>query len=125
MNKQQFLTAVTALVERLIPLIHDDYRASEDPDDKVPGMQLTIGADSEGWSYQTGDNSCTGGAYGYATWGVGYIYRDSVPAEVAHDIMCDLEDNESDGADEVPIFDPETAAFEVDGESSGFHDGAG
>jgi hypothetical protein len=72
-------------------------------------MQLTIGADSEGWSYQTGDNSFSGGAYGYATWGLGYIQRDSDPAQVANDILRDLEDNDSynDGDDGSPIFEDE------------------
>jgi hypothetical protein len=55
--------------------IGEEYRACED--EEIPGMQVTIGADETGWSYQTGDNSYTGGAYGYANWAVIYLYRDS------------------------------------------------
>lgn len=81
-----------ALVAGLIPQIADDYRATDDPDDDTPGMQLTIGFTPEtedrdcSWSYQTGDNSYTGGAYGHRHWAVIYLSRDSNPLEVAEDI---------------------------------------
>lgn len=73
----------------MIPDIGDEYRASEDPDDDTPGMCVTFGAntrmpgESWDWSYQTGDNSYTGGAYGYPHWGVCYLYRDSDVNELA------------------------------------------
>jgi hypothetical protein len=94
MNDQQWTeleTEVTALLRALIPEIEDDYRASDDPEDDAPGMQVTIGVNTEtgAWSYQTGDNSFTGGAYGYPVWGVGYLYRDSDPADVARDMVDD------------------------------------
>lgn len=82
----------TKLVASLIPEIGDDYRASDDPDDETPGMQLTVGftpetADKDfSWSYQTGDNSYSGGAYFHAHWGVVSIYRDSNPAELAAEL---------------------------------------
>jgi hypothetical protein len=91
MNRDEFKAGLTALIAGLIPKIGDDYRASDDPSDDVPGMQITIGADEDGWSYQTGDNSYTGGAYGYQYWGLGAIYRDSDPAEVAEELLRDLE----------------------------------
>jgi len=81
----------TRLIASLIPQIDDDYRATEDPDDDVPGMCLTIGFTPEteerdaSWNYQTGDNSYTGGAYSHPHWGVVSLYRDSVPADVADD----------------------------------------
>lgn len=82
---------ITALCASLIPDIRDDYRATDDPDDDVPGMMVTVGADESGaWSYQTGDNSCTGGAYGYPAWGVGYLYRDSDPREVARGMVDEI-----------------------------------
>jgi hypothetical protein len=91
MKRSELKTDLTALIASLIPEIDDDYRASDDPDDTEPGMQLTIGADADGWSYQTGDNSFTGGAYGYDHWGIGSIYRDTNPAECAEEIINDLE----------------------------------
>jgi hypothetical protein len=91
MNRDEFKAGLTALIAGLIPKIGDDYRASDDPSDDVPGMQITIGADGDGWSYQTGDNSYTGDAYGYQYWGLGAIYRDSDPAEVAEELLRDLE----------------------------------
>jgi hypothetical protein len=104
MNRAEFTAQIAALVAELIPTIGDEYRASED--DEVPGMMLTIGADADGWSYQTGDNSYTGGAYSYSAWGIGYIYRDSDPAQVADDIASDLYDNDPSADDEdlAPIF---------------------
>lgn len=82
----------TELVTALIPDIQDDFRASDDLDDDTPGMQLTVGFtpatpdNDASWSYQTGDNSFTGGAYGHRYWGVISLYRDSVPSEVAEEI---------------------------------------
>lgn len=102
MKRSDFIADITALVASLIPEIDDDYRCSNDTSDDTPGMQLTVGADLEGWSYQTGDNSFTGGAYGYATWGVGYVFRDSVPGEIAESIASDLEENEDPNS--APIF---------------------
>jgi hypothetical protein len=82
----------TKLVASLIPDICDDYRASDDPDDETPAMCLTIGFTPEtedkdySWSYQTGDNSYSGGAYSHPHWAVVTIARDSVPSEVAEEI---------------------------------------
>ena len=83
---------ITALCASLIPDIRDDYRATtDDPYDDVPGMTVTVGADESGaWSYQTGDNSYTGGAYGFPAWGVGYLFRDSDPAAVAENIVDEI-----------------------------------
>ena len=103
MKRSEFIAEITALVADLIPIIGDEYRASDD--DEQPSMLLTIGADADGWSYQTGDNSYTGGAYGYHTWGIGYLDRESDPAEIAESIARDLEDNES--LQDVPIFSEE------------------
>ena len=80
------------LVEAVRDNIADEYRASEDPADSTPGIQLTIGCDDalEQWSYQTGDNSYTGGAYHYPHWAVVEVYRDSDAAELAADIVEQL-----------------------------------
>ena len=101
MNADTFRTDMVALVEALIPEICDDYRASHcEPDDDTPSMDLTIGADVNGWSYQTGDNSFTGGAYAYADWATVYLSRDSDPGEVADDIIGQLSE-----AFDVEIFE--------------------
>ncbi len=72
------------------PDIADDYRCSDDPSDNTPGMCVTVGATPQAdgvlsWSYQTGDNSFTGGAYGHPYWGVVSLYRRSNSGELAHD----------------------------------------
>lgn len=85
------------LFRSLIPDIDDDCRASEDPDDDVPGMSVTVGATVEedgslSWNYQTGDNSFAGGAYSYPTWGVVSLYQESDPAEVARECVDQIAD---------------------------------
>ena len=58
----------------------------------TPGESVTGGEDdSASWSYQTGDNSFTGGAYGHPVWGVVWISADSDPNEVAQEIAADIE----------------------------------
>lgn len=88
----ELLPEWVALVADLIPTIADDYRATDDPDDNEPGMCLTVASDNElsQWSYQTGDNSFSGGAYGLPHWAVVYLSRDSDPAQVAEDIASQL-----------------------------------
>ena len=71
--------------------IGDEYRASEE--DEEPGIQLTVGWDGKkDWSFQTGDNSFTGGAYGYQHWAVVSICRDSDARGLADDIIDQLEE---------------------------------
>jgi hypothetical protein len=99
-NRESFRADMIELATRLIPTICDDYRTvDQDDDDDTPTMQVTVGCeitsdDSVSWSYQTGDNSFSGGAYGYAFWGIGYLTRDTSPADFANEIICSLEDNE-------------------------------
>jgi len=80
------------LIKSLKKDIGDDYRATDDPDDDKPGMCVTIGwtPSSGAWSYQTGDNSFTGGAYGHPHWAVVYINRRSNSREVVKDIHDQL-----------------------------------
>jgi hypothetical protein len=85
------LAQITRLVKAVKKDIDPDCLAFID--DEQPGIQLTVGADNDGnWSYQTGDNSFTGGAYGYPYWGVVGVYRGSNSREVARDIIDQLED---------------------------------
>ena len=96
-----FESEVKTLLFNLIPSIEDDYRCTDDPEDNEdnedgePGICVTVGAtiaeDGEiSWSYQTGDNSFTGGAYGHPVWGVGYLYRGSNPEEIAKGIVDEI-----------------------------------
>lgn len=86
---------VTALLKSLKRSIGDEYRCTDDPDDNTPGMLVTIGATPQddgtlSWSYQTGDNSYTGGAYSHRHWGLCYLYRRSNCAQVAHDAVEEI-----------------------------------
>jgi len=83
-----------ALLRSLKADIHDDYRASDDPDDKLPGMCVTIACndDATSWSYQTGDNSFTGGAYGLPHWAIVYLYRRSNCKALAKEVCEQLAD---------------------------------
>jgi hypothetical protein len=82
---------LAALVRAVKSDISDEYRAFEDDD--TPGIQLTVGCDGAGdWSYQTGDNSYSGGAYFYPHWAVVGVYRNSNCRELAKDIQSQLAD---------------------------------
>lgn len=85
------------LIKDLVPLvksikkqISDEYRAFDGDD--IPGIQLTVGACmvTGEWDYQTGDNSFSGGAYGYSDWGVVGVYRNSNAMQVARDLREQL-----------------------------------
>lgn len=68
---------IRELVAEVRKGIHSDCRCSEDPEDNEPGICLTVGADVNGsWSWQTGDNSFTGGAYHYPHWAVVCVRQD-------------------------------------------------
>lgn len=66
--------------------------ACDEADEFAPVSEtLTVGwTPSGGWSYQTGDNSFTGGAYGHPVWAVVYLTADSIPDEVAGEILDEL-----------------------------------
>lgn len=84
---------LSALFVALKPKIGDEYRASDDPDDNTPAMCVTIGANEQGnWNYQTGDNSFTGGAYGFPHWAVVTLMRRSNSRELARDVREQLAD---------------------------------
>lgn len=89
------ISTLARLVRAVRGDIEDDYRATDDPDDDTPGVCLTVGADGNGadsWSYQTGDNSFAGGAYGYPHWAVVSVYRDDDSRKLARDILGQLAD---------------------------------
>ena len=89
------IKALSSLVRDLKTTIGDEYRSTyADPDDTVPSMDLTIGwsPDSGAWSYQTGDNSFTGGAYGHPIWAVETIDRRSNSRDIARDLIAQLDE---------------------------------
>lgn len=86
-------TEITALMAALQPEIADEYRATDDPHDDTPAMQVTIATtDGEDWSYQTGDNSYMGSAYHYRYWGVVSLAREDDPADIARDALEQIYD---------------------------------
>ena len=90
-TRTEFQAALAALIAELQPTIDDDYRAYDDSDSDEPSMLLTIGVDAKGWSWQTGDNSYTGGAYSRADWGVVALTRDADAETLAAELLSNLE----------------------------------
>lgn len=83
-NERKLVRRITALLRELKGQIGDEYRASDDPEDDKPGMQVTVATnDMQSWTYQTGDNSYSGGCYNYRHWGVISLYRRSNCKELA------------------------------------------
>jgi len=86
----------TKLLIELKAGIGEDYRAYDG--DETPGMQVTFGFTPESeekdfsWSYQTGDNSYTGGAYSHRYWGVVSLYRRSKSRDIAEDAANQIAD---------------------------------
>lgn len=85
------VAALVRHVKTQVPAADPDYIADED--DK-PGIDLTIGVNTltGDWSYQTGDNSYTGGAYGYRDWGVTRVYRATNSRECARDLIAQIDE---------------------------------
>ena len=94
--KLPLIKDLAELIKQLKPAIEGNFSAYEeiDPEDAgdPPSMLLTVGwsAESGEWSWQTGDNSYTGGAYHYPTWATVAIHRRSNSKELARDIRNQL-----------------------------------
>jgi hypothetical protein len=77
------------LLKELKPTIGDDCRTHKEA--TLPGIAVTIGAeimpDGIAWGYQTGDNSYTGGAYGFRDWGIVDLYRRDNSRKLAEEIV--------------------------------------
>ena len=72
--------------------IEDDFCV--DVDDPKPGMLVTIATtDGDHWTYQTGDLSFFGNAYGHRHKSVLYLYRDSNLQELAQTAVDELQDD--------------------------------
>lgn len=91
-NKLPKKNDLVRLVSDLKKRIGDDYRADEESE--TPSMCLTVGwTHGEGWGWQTGDNSYTGGAYGHRHWAVVTLYpREGDSRGTADDIFEQLLD---------------------------------
>ena len=88
---KQMEREIRSLLIQLKREIGDDYRCTDDPDDNTPGMLVTVATtDGESWSYQTGDNSYTGGCYSHPHWSLIYLYRRSNCAELASSAVDEL-----------------------------------
>ena len=87
------LSALVRHVSQQVPRANDsdadDYREDQY---SLPSIDLIIGWDPDdgAWSYQTGDNSFTGGAYGYPIWAVTSVYRRQDSRTVARDLIDQL-----------------------------------
>jgi hypothetical protein len=83
----------TGLVEllRSVQLDIEDGFGVEGIDGPCVEITISVDADCTTWVYQTGDNSFTGACYHHPYWGVGYITRDDDSAEIAADLIHDLE----------------------------------
>ena len=92
MNDKLFNATVREVAALIRDLKRDrnyrPYIADKGDAEYGPGMCLTIGVDPDGsWSWQSGDNSFTGGAYGFACWGVGYVTPRCASRELATDLV--------------------------------------
>ena len=83
---------------KLIELNLDDWKSwlDDDVDTDEGWGTLTIGYDdqTELWSYQTGDNSFTGGAYGFQSWLVVNFSKECTIDEVIERLSEDYQFNE-------------------------------
>jgi hypothetical protein len=86
------IESIASLIRELKPTILDEYRAYENDESDEPSMLLTVGCDTETgwWGWQTGDNSFTGGAYGFPIWGCAAITRRCNSREFAREIIAEL-----------------------------------
>jgi len=84
-----FRRDVEALLKALKPTIEDDCRSHEEAN--LPSLAVTIGAeltpDGIAWNHQTGDNSSTGGAYGFPHWGIVDLHRRDNCKRLASDVV--------------------------------------
>jgi hypothetical protein len=82
---------IEKLLKHVQKFIDDDTRASDDPDDETPAIQITVATTTgESWDYQTGDNSYTGGAYSHPHWSVQTLDRETDCAALAEEIVDEL-----------------------------------
>jgi len=89
MAKKPVFPSATNLAQ-LVREIKKNVGSYGDDEDYIT---LTVGASGEGrasWSFQTGDNSYTGGAYLYPHWAVVEVGKRDNSNEVAKEILNQL-----------------------------------
>ena len=92
MDSEGFREDLLNVIKYAISTVDPNDFEGEDEDD-IAYNDLTVGMNDSGeWSFQTGDNSFTGGAYGYAHWAVVSVFEDSDPEEVYQEVVSQLED---------------------------------
>ena len=92
MDSKEFREDLLEVVFYAISTVDPNDFEGEHEDD-VAYNYLTVGMNDSGeWSFQTGDNSFTGGAYGYPHWAVVSVFEDSDPEQVCQEIISQLED---------------------------------
>ena len=92
MDSESFKDDLLDVIRYAISTVDPDDFEGEHEDD-IAYNDLTVGMNDSGeWSFQTGDNSFTGGAYGYAHWAVVSVFEDSDPEEVFQEVVSQLED---------------------------------
>ena len=64
-----------------------------DCEDACMSVQLTVGLSNTGeeWSYQTGDNSYSGGAYCFPHWAVIWCNENETPEEVYKNLIQEID----------------------------------
>ena len=69
----------------------------DDPDfikegDDLPSLDVTVSAGQNGWNFQTGDNSFSGGCYGDPYWATTVLYCGSNCRSLAKELVTELRD---------------------------------
>jgi len=73
--------------------IQEDCDCDYDCDCECQSNTLTVGLPANGneWSYQTGDNSFTGGAYSFQYWAVVWFDKETTIEDLYSDLIEDIE----------------------------------
>ena len=94
--KNDITKEVSNDIKNLITLNLAEWKkwiGEETEEDEIPYNNLTIGLSDDGteWSYQTGDNSYTGGAYCFPNWVVLTFTKETTPQELFEEFNSELD----------------------------------
>ena len=100
MEKKEILEGIAATVadiaQNLFPFPdaceERGCEGCEDCEDASREFTVSMNDKMDEWGFQTGDNSYTGGAYGFPHWGVTHIYADSTPMAIAKEVWEQIEE---------------------------------
>jgi hypothetical protein len=83
---------IKALIDDLINAENSYWTEETDEDgDLYEFDTLTIGLSEDGWDFQTGDNSFSGGAYRFPVWVVAEFYPTDTVSDVMYRLRINLE----------------------------------